>query len=125
MPSKTAKPALTPARLRELLIYDENEGVFRWKDVSQSGRRSFGGRIAGRRQSTGYVQIGIDGRLYLAHRLAFFWMMDRWPEGYIDHRDRDRTNNRWHNLRDVSPSANNINRSSGKVEYAAGITLGW
>jgi hypothetical protein len=33
-----------------------------------------------------------------------------WPVGEIDHRDRVRTNNRWYNLRDVTPSGNAFNR---------------
>lgn len=34
---------------------------------------------------SGYGQVGYEGRVVLAHRLAFFFRMDRWPDGLLRH----------------------------------------
>jgi hypothetical protein len=93
---------VTRARLRELLHYDRDTGEFRWwKRVGEEMRL---GEVAGT------VRIGIDGRKYRAHQLAWFYMTGRWGRPMIDHRDGDATNNSWSNLRRATPSQNNANR---------------
>ena len=56
----------------------------------------------------GYWSIGIDGKAYYAHRLAFFYVTGRWPK-YVDHIDQDGTNNVWANLRECTQSENQGN----------------
>ena len=91
-------------RLREFLSYEPSTGLFRW--IKTQSKRIRVGDVAGSLSSQGYVQIRFDGRLYLAHRLAVFFMTGEWPEVTVDHEDRDRANNRWLNLRDASYSQN-------------------
>ena len=55
----------------------------------------------------------IDGSTYLAHRLAWFYHYAKWPEGLVDHKDRDKSNNRIVNLREVSASLNRLNANPG------------
>jgi hypothetical protein len=63
------KPLVTKERLREVLSYDLGTGVFHWKK-SLSNKRAVG-EIAGVVSKRGCIIIGIDTRLYKAHRLAF------------------------------------------------------
>lgn len=53
--------------------------------------------------------IGIDGKRYLAHRLAWFYVTGYWPE-LIDHVDGNRSNNAWSNLREANKLINQQNR---------------
>ncbi len=47
----------------------------------------------------GYVNIMVSGKMYLAHRLAWFLMKRAWPTGVVDHVNRNPPDNRWRNLR--------------------------
>lgn len=93
-------------RLREVLHYDPETGVFTW--AVKIARRIIAGREAGR-VSKGYRYIKIDGTEYAAHRLAWFSMTGAWPSGQVDHRNRDSLDNAWLNLREATQSENNAN----------------
>lgn len=94
-------------RLLKMFEYDETTGQF--IRLSNSGPRGKRGDVAGSR-STGYWRIEIDGRGYLAHRLAWFYKNGEWPENEIDHINMDRSDNRWCNLRHTTRSQNFANR---------------
>ncbi len=94
---------LTHERLKVILDYDPSTGIFTWKKS---------GRIASRNTGDLCVRIGIDGRRYKLHRLAWFYVTGDWPEHYIDHIDGDVTNNRFSNLREATPSQNQHNRNA-------------
>jgi hypothetical protein len=98
---------ITADMVREALSYDLDSGVFRW--AKRINKKTVPGRVAGYRPDGGYAQIRIAGKLYKAHRLAWLWMTGEWPSGEVDHKDRDRSNNRWLNLRLASPSENKCN----------------
>jgi Demerecviridae HNH endonuclease len=101
---------LTAARLRELLLYDPDTGIFTWVKRSARGSHIRAGHMTGGiDKSHGYRTIGIDGHTYLAHRLAWLWMTGKWPVADVDHRDLERENTRWHNLREATRSQNNTN----------------
>ncbi len=97
---------VTADRLRELLSYDPSTGLFTW--LLSTGNRAPVGAVAGS-VGKGYVDIRIDQRLYKAHRLAWLYMTGEWPEQQIDHRDLNRANNRWDNLRVATNSQNHAN----------------
>lgn len=69
------------------LIYDPLTGEFTWK-VSSPRRKA--GSKAGGVSGAGYIYIGFQKRIYLAHRLAWFIMEGTVPD-YIDHIDGNRT----------------------------------
>lgn len=98
---------LTAERLRELLDYNPETGVFT-RQFSTGGQLA--GTIAGNTCKDGRVQLYVDGRNHKAHRLAWLWMMGEWPSGVVDHKDGNPSNNRWNNLRDVTHSVNSQNR---------------
>lgn len=107
---------LTHARLLALVRYDPETGAFTAKagrpDV-EAGKRL--GSITGK----GYLHLSIDGRLYLLHRLAWFYMTGRWPPK-VDHRNRRKADNRWVNLREATQAQNRMN-SGARKDNVAGL----
>ncbi len=102
------KPLPPLARLQELLAYDPEEGVLRWRETR--GTR-WAGQVAGRVTNKGYRQITIDYLQYQAHRIAYALHHGCDPHPLtIDHIDRDKCNNRIANLRAVTHSVNAYNR---------------
>lgn len=100
-------PKLSIERLREVLAYDPQTGIFRWRrDVGN--RRS--GTVAGNTNTTGHIRICIDGESLMAHRLAVFYMTGAFPKSITDHRNLDGTDNRWSNIRPADKSQNGANR---------------
>ena|SRR6266581_1014770 len=91
---------ITLIRLKEITKYDHLNGVFiRRKTLMPMGSM----------RKDGYYEVRIDYISYLVHRLAWFYFYEDWPKGVIDHIDRNPSNNRIKNLRDVSRSINLIN----------------
>ena len=100
-------------RLRELLNYDPKTGVFTWRVDRRNGNviRKKAGDVAGcKRGKTGYEIIGIDGKLYLAHRLAWQHVFGVKPSRQVDHINGDRSDNSLDNLRLASQSQQNGNQ---------------
>lgn len=80
----------------------------------------------------GYLIIKIKGRQFKAHRIVWFLCNGEFPNGVIDHINRNRTDNRIENLRDVSQAENvknterKVNRDTGYVgiyldKYTVGL----
>ena len=99
-------------RVDLLLRYDPAIGQVFW-------RRS--GKEAGCIGSHGYRQIQVDGKLYLAHRLAWLLVTGSWPANQIDHINGVRSDNALSNLRDVSISENIINQEPRVGHSCLGI----
>lgn len=106
MATLIAKTDLMAERLREVLSYDPETGIFRWNIRPNTRIRV--GAIAGRIHRDGHRIICIAGRQFYAHRLAFFYVHGRWPT-LIDHKDRNPDNNRIDNLREATPAQNAAN----------------
>lgn len=100
---------LTFVRLREVLHYAPVTGLFRWR-VRPSNRVRVDDVAGCLHKLHGYIYIGIDGRIYRAHRLAWLWVHGVWPTHGVDHRDGDPANNRLANLRAATQAENMQNQ---------------
>ena len=92
--------SLTQERLKEVLDYNPDTGFFTW--IESLANRALEGSRAGTRDGDGYIQIGIDGRRYFAHRLAILYTDGYLPENTVDHIDRVPWHNWRLNLREAS-----------------------
>jgi len=88
-------PELTQERLKELLHYDPETGVFTWIITRPRSKK---GDRAGSIDAKGYVSIGINGKYYKAHRLAWLYMTGEWPPQQVDHDNRIKHDNKWFNI---------------------------
>lgn len=90
---------LTQDYLRQWFEYNENTGAF----MNRGSKESIGSN------DNGYIRAKIQGTRYMVHRLIFLYMTGKIPE-VVDHKDFDRMNNRWNNLRQADFIINNLNK---------------
>jgi len=109
---------LTAERLRELLDYDPETGVFRWK-VRRGPRRA--GALAGSPASQGAWEVCVDGDKHKAHRLAWLHYYGTWPPALLDHRNEIRVDNWISNLREGTVTQNQQNRSRACIDNRSGF----
>ncbi len=99
---------LTQEYLKEILHYNPLTGIFKNRLTRNS--RSLKGSVAGYITVRGYEVIGIKGKIYQSHRLAWLYMEGYFPENEIDHEDRNPSNNKFDNLRVASHMCNMRNK---------------
>lgn len=106
-----SKERVSLLELKEALHYDEASGQFTWRAdrptyhfKTPSAHKVYLSRFAGKRAGHNqkisrltYVTIRIKGVLYLAHRLAWFYVHGEWPN-IVDHENGDTLDNRLINL---------------------------
>lgn len=97
---------ISQKRLRELVSYDQDTGIFTWK--ASRGNQTNPGDGAGYTRHDGYLILVLDRRIYLGHRVAWFYVHDEWPHE-IDHINGDPADIRITNLRPVTRSQNMMN----------------
>lgn len=100
---------LTQGKLKSLLNYSPETGLFHWLSEKQNSIQS--GDLAGWQDEQGYWRITIDGHDYRAHRLAWLYMHGVMPD-MVDHKNRNRSDNRASNLRQCNASQNAMNRKT-------------
>lgn len=114
-----AEQELAHSRLIEVLSYDKSTGIFTWVNPPLT-KPYLAGKPAGAIDANGYRVIRIDGVQFAARRLAWFYTTGEWPKGQVDHENRDRDDNRWKNLRDLTASQNQHNRGFTGVGWLNG-----
>lgn len=94
-----SRKGLPIARVQQLLSYEPDTGLFRWR-ISRQGKGALipAGSLAGI-SDKGKKKIWIDGRFYAAHHLAWLLVHGNWPNQLIGHFNGDGTDNRITNLR--------------------------
>ena len=91
----------------DLFIYNPETGDLL---LRKSTRQRNAGWVATHKNSRGYLVVNIDGKECRAHRII--WLMQTGMEPHeVDHINHIRTDNRWENLRDVGPRAQQLNMS--------------
>lgn len=111
-------PLPNQSYLHECFNYCVETGVLTWKTRPHAHFDSvptfrwwntrYDGRVAGYLHSDGYRQIGIDGVYYKASRVI--WKMIKNEEPWeIDHKNKQRHDNSWSNLRAATRSQNQGN----------------
>lgn len=99
---------LTQDLLREL--FDYHDGELYW-NIPRRGMRI--GDRAGKVRKDWYRLIGINGKLYYAHRLIFLYHYGYLPK-FLDHIDGDGLNNNINNLREATNQENAMNMKKPK-----------
>ena len=113
---------LTHGHLLKRLSYNHTAGDLIWNErfpnefkpgntSSEANCRTWNTRYANKiagaiRKEDGYIEIKMDGKGYLAHRLCYFYYYGYFPENGVDHKDRVKDHNWILNLREASKQCN-------------------
>lgn len=110
-------------KLKEDYVYDPDSGLV--TNARKRTGRGKAGDVVGTTNRGGYLVMTLNSKTQLIHRVAFLYMTGKWPTGFVDHRDTDRTNNRWSNLRDVDRNVNARNKSVQKNNSSGVVGVSW
>lgn len=101
-------------QIKELVMsrvsYDPETGIVTRRVKSVFHKRWDGTEVKGSK-TRGYVMFYIGKKRFWAHRVAFLFMTGDWPAGVVDHINRDKSDNRWVNMRVCTQAQNSCNRS--------------
>lgn len=111
--------SLTAERLREVLAYDPESGLFTWLIRPSMAVRI--GDVAGSLSDKGYLIIRINKQNYKGHRLAWLYIKGEWPVDQIDHINHVKSDNRVANLRAVTNAENGQNRDRPHRNSKSGV----
>lgn len=94
----TDKKILTQTRLKEILNYNEETGIFTWKSDKLNGAIK-AGDIAGSKVVNTAPYIGIDKKMYTTARLAWLYIYGEFPAEQIIRIDKNTHNVAKNNLK--------------------------
>ncbi len=112
-------------KLRELYNYDKSTGLLTNRITRSS--RALEGAVVGSLNNHGYMRTSIDGKPYKVHRLIWTYVTgeELTKTDLIDHKDHDKANNKWDNLRKVTSAENSQNRSKSKNNTSGYTGVHW
>ena len=80
---------------------------------------------AGTMNSRGYLHTQIGDHKYVVHRVVWKWVTGSDPCGLLlDHKDRNKANNAWNNLRTATDSQNQANKPKSTGVYRVQLKSG-
>jgi hypothetical protein len=115
---------MTQDELKSILHYDPLTGLFTWL-VSNGPRSKNGTRAGFYHNQSGYRRIKLNGKEYQEHRLVWLYVHGFMPPDMVDHRDRNRSNNRLDNLRLASRIENSQNVGKSKNNTSGFLGVSW
>lgn len=131
-----SKALPSPEVLRQLLRYEPETGKLFWLQrpahmfATEHEFRRWNTRYSGHAALTsvdtrGHLHGKVLNDLHLAHRVIWAMQTGEWPSSLIDHRDCDKSNNRWENLRLATHAENSHNRclSINSMSGIKGVTF--
>lgn len=120
---------LTQDEIKTQLHYNPETGIFT-RLVNKRGCAKIGYIAGSFNKKSKYIEVRVNGKLYVAHRLAWLYMTGSFPKIFIDHINRIRHDNRWINLREADYTQNNQNipirvgyRLTASGKYQARVTI--
>ncbi len=100
------------------------EGELVWKFTCTANKRT--NKIAGWTDRRGYRRVKVNGRSVSIHRIIWEMHHGLIPKGKeIDHIDRQKGNNKLHNLRLVTPTQNCQNKSIRRDNKSGAAGVHW
>ena len=99
---------LTQHQLKRALKYDPETGIFTWGGPDSQCYLS--GTRAGSVYANGYRYIQLQGYARRSGILAWLYMTGEWPTKFVDHKDLNKSNDAWDNLRLADDSQNQANK---------------
>jgi len=118
--ARKLKDCITQSELKKLLHYDPESGLF--TRVNPASETPSNENIVGCEDNNGYIVIWAKGKLYRAHRLAWFYVYGTWPPE-VDHKYHIRNDNRISKLRAASRKENctNVSLSTKNTSGVVGV----
>lgn len=115
---------MTHAEVLAAFHYNPATGELLWK-IRASTNIKIGSAAGSINRSRGYLYVKWKRKSILAHRLIWFYMTGQWPKLTIDHINRDKLDNRWSNLREVTHALNQHNRNTNCTSRSGCIGVDW
>lgn len=115
--------SISHSELQRLLHYDPETGIWTRRIATINSKPP--GEPFLPTHNHGYVHIYVFKKKRLAHRLAVFYMTGEWPKGKIDHKNQNRANNSWKNIRPATQSRNAANSRIRKDNISGFRGVSW